>query len=140
MDGSGQAKEVVYRSHGITNLDGELDDSSEGSTVKIPIEDQVRDQTIMTPDPKLQRTEENMNSLLLFLMDEIKSLKLRMEPKSENHSEISDEDHEDDNVSVNSKLEEFLPVDQERWKSSKAADQAQSNLTSTLRALDITAN
>ena len=140
MDSSDEAKEVSLRSHGTTDLDRVLDDASDASTVKIPVHGQVRDKAVLTPDPNFERNQENLSSLLLFLMDEVKSLKLRMKPKSEIHSEISDEDLQDDNVSVNSKIEEFVPVDQERWKSSKAADQAQTKLTSTLRGLDIIAN
>ena len=137
MDSSEQTKEVTFRRRGTTDLDLVLDDVSEATTVRIPVSKEDQESN---SNPNLMRKEENINSILAFLMDEIKNIKLQMDPKFENTSEISDEDHEDDGVSVSSKLEEFLPVDQERWKSSKAADQAQTNLTTTLRGLDITDN
>ena len=111
MDRSDETKEVSFRSLGTTDLDRVLDDDSEGSTVKIPADGQMGNEPVGTTEPKLERNQENMNALLLFLMDEIRTLKIRMDPKSENHSEISDED---DNVSINSKIEEYIPIDQER--------------------------
>ena len=142
MDSSDEANEVSFRSRGTPDLDKILDDSSEDTTVKIPMTsaDLRRTQTVTTPDSKLMKSEENINSILAFLVDEIKNIKLQMEPKSGNPSEISDEDLEEDSVSVNSRLGEFVPVDQGRWKSSKAADQAQINLTQTLKDLDISTN
>ena len=111
--------------------------------------------TVTTREPKLTvKSEENINSLLAYLVDEVKSLKLQVEQQSSMnagvtyesksgklHSEIStDEDLEEDNVSVSSKLGDFIPVDQGRWKSSKAAEQAQSNFTQILKDLDIVNN
>ena len=135
MDGSDEWKEVVLRSHGTTDLDKVLDDSSEDATVKIQvtIADHGSTLTVTTQVPNLRmKSEENINSILAYLVDEIKSLKVQIEhqPKSGNPSEIStDEDLEEDNVSVSSKLGDFIPVDQSRWKSSKAAEQARSNFT-----------
>ena len=52
MDGSETAKEVVFRSHGTTDLDSVHENSSEGSTVQVPapIVDQGRTPTVTTPD------------------------------------------------------------------------------------------
>ena len=123
MDSSEETKEVTFRSRGTTDPDQVRDDDkSEGSTVKIPIDGQLANESVETSDPKLERSEENLYALLQYLTDEIKSLKIRVDPKPENHSELSDEDQDEDNVSVNSKIEEYIPIDQERWKSSKAAD------------------
>ena len=148
MDGSEATKEVVFRSRGTTDLDRVLDDSSEDGTVKIPptIEDNVSVSSKLgdfVPVDLKMKSEENINCILAYLVDRVRSLEMQIEhqPKSGNPSEIStDEDLEEDNVSVSSKLGDFVPVDQGRWKSSKAADQAQSNLTQTLKDLDISTN
>ena len=143
MDSSDEGKEVTFRSRGTTDLDRVLDDSSEDATIKVPltIADHGRAPTVTSRDPKLTvNSKENINSILAYLVDEIKSLKMQIEPKSGNPSKISDEDPEEDGVSVNSRLGEFVPVDQQRWKSSKVAEQAQCNLTQTLKNLDISTN
>ena len=140
MDSSEETKEVTFRREGTTDLDLVLDDVSEATTVKMAIDGQLANQSAETSNPKLERNEENLFAMLQVLTDEVKSLKMRVDSKPEHHSELTEEDPDEDNWSVNSKIEEYIPVDQERWKSSKSADQAQNNLTSTLKGLAISEN
>ena len=140
MDSSEETKEVTFRRDGTTDLDLVLDDVSEATTVKMAIDGQLANQSAETSNPKLERNEENLFAMLQVLTDEVKSLKMRVDSKPEHHSELTEEDPDEDNWSVNSKIEEYIPVDQERWKSSKSADQAQNNLTSTLKGLAISEN
>ena len=113
MDGSETGKEVTFHGHGTTDLDSVHENSSEDLTVKIPMPagDDGRAPTVLTREQV--KSEENINSILAYLVDEIKSLKVQIEhqSKSGNPSEIStDEDLEEDNVSVTSKLGDFIPV------------------------------
>ena len=121
MDRSSSLEEVEFRRQETKDQGREHEDSSEDSTVKV-------------------KNEGDINSMLAYLVERVKSLEKQVQHQSlpEDRSEISSE--EDDNMSVNSKWEEFLPMDRNRWNSTKASDQAQGNLTRTLKGLDISGN
>ena len=92
MDRSSSLEDVEFRSQETTDLGREHEDSSEDSTVKV-------------------KNEGDINSMLAYLVERVKSLEKQVQQQSlpEDRSEISSE--EDDNMSVNSKWEEFLPMD-----------------------------
>ena len=122
MDRSSSLEEVEFRRQETKDQRREHEDSSEDSTtVKV-------------------KNEGDINSMLVYLVERVKSLEKQVQQQSlpEDRSEISSE--EDDNLSVNSKWLEFLPMDRNRWNSTKASDQAQGNLTRTLKGLDISGN
>ena len=106
MDRSSSLEEVEFRRQETKDQGREHEDSSEDSTVKV-------------------KNEGDINSMLAYLVERVKSLEKQVQQQSlpEDRSEISSE--EDDNMSVNSKWLEFLPVDRSRWNSTKASDQAQ---------------
>ena len=153
MDSSDEAKEVSFRRHGTTDLDRVRDDSSEGSTVQVPvpIADQGRTPTVTTPDDEQTvKSEENLNSILAYLVDEIKSIKVSLNERSSGKAakssvfspvrSLTDEDEEDSVSTQSSRIGHLIPSDQGRWKSSKAAVQARDNFTQILKDLDISNN
>ena len=83
-------------------------------------------------------------------MDEIKSLKVRLNEHSSGKScrikffspvrSLTVEDEEDSVSTQSSRIEHLIPSDQGRWKSSKAAEQARGNFTQILKDLDISNN
>ena len=94
MDTSDESKEVVFRSHGTTGLDRVLDNSSEDTTVKIPMTsaDLQRTPTVTAQAPDLRmKSEDIINSTLAYLVKRVKSLEMQIEhqSKSANPSEIS---------------------------------------------------
>ena len=97
---------------------GQQEDSSEESTVKL-------------------KQEGDITSMLTYLVNKVQSLEKQVKQQSvpEEKSEISSEG--DDNVLVSAKWYEFIPIDRNRWSSTKASDQAQGNLTKILKSLDI---
>ena len=121
MDRSSSLEEVEFRRQETKDQGREQEDSSEESTVKV-------------------KKEGDINSMLAYLVERVKSLEKQVQQQSlpEDRSEISSE--EDDNLSVSSKWFEFLPMDRNRWTSTKASDQAQGNLTKILKSLDISGN
>ena len=88
MDSSEETKEVTFRRHGTADLDLVLDDVSEATTVKMAIDGQLANQSAETSNPKLERNEESLYAMLQYLTDEVKSLKMRVDPKPESHSEL----------------------------------------------------
>ena len=143
------AREVGFRSHGTTDLDLVCDDSSEGSTVQlpVPIPGQGRTPTVTTPEvDQSVKTEETLNSTLTYLVDEIKSLKVRLNEHSSGKScrikffspvrSLTVEDEEDSVSTQSSRIGNLIPSDQGRWKSSKVAERARGNFTQILKDLD----
>ena len=65
MDGSEMAREVVLRSHGTTDLDLVRDDSSEGSTVQLPVPIGGEGRTPTLSTPAVEQSVKTEESLLL---------------------------------------------------------------------------
>ena len=93
------------------------------------------------------KTEENLGTMLVYLMDGINRLKVRLDDHpstkiavfydSSPVKSLTEEDLDEDNMSVSSRLGDLTPSDQGRWKSPKAAEQARSNFIQILKDLDI---
>ena len=152
MDESDRSENISFLRDGIEDQDSEAKESLDHSTEKM--QEAVETESHNIPTVTSTKEEENLVMMIHYLLDEVKSLKVQVEHQSSSnagvtyesksgklHSEIStDEDLEEDNVSVSSKLGDFIPIDQGRWKSSKVAEQARLNFTQTLKDLDISMN
>ena len=136
MDSSDDGNEVVIRSHRTTDLDGEPEEFSEVSTVQHMV-----DAETLTGDPSMTPKDHAINSILLYLMEEIKQLKsektaaIKVETSE---SSISDPDEESIST-VNSKTL-LLPRDWGRWKTTKSAEEARTEITKTLKEVDLANN
>ena len=126
MDRSDEGKEVSFRSRGTTDLERglQLEESSEASTERHIIDTVTSSaDPIVTSsaDPIVTSKDTAINSVLLYLVEEVKKLKKRDLPVSVKRetSECSLSDVEEDNISILSSKTELIPKDLGRWKTTK---------------------
>ena len=108
MDSSDETSEVVFRRDGTMDLDTGAEESSEDST-----EHRIIDTVTSSAEPTVTSKDQAINSVLLYLMEEVKKLKkgnqsvsVKREP-----SESSLSDADDDDISTMSSRTVLIPKD-----------------------------